>query len=319
MRRRRFLQGVSAAVCGAAISCGTQGGLAANRRAKDSPVTLGFSLYGMRSLSPEKALRTCAKIGYDAVELPMMADWPTAPARLSAGDRKELRKILADLALSLPALMENAPLDGDDAQHKAQLDRLRTAAELGHALSPDAPPLIETILGGKPGQWEMLRQKLADRLGDWATLGERVETVIAIKAHRFGAVNTPEQVVWLVKQVGSRWLKLVYDYSHFQHRDLALADTLESMLEETRFIHLKDTQIVEGQAKFVLPGDGETDYAALLKQVHAGGYRGCVCVEVSGMVQNQAGYDGEAAARRSYENLAPIFAEAGIVRPARNG
>ena len=282
----------------------------ANAQAQLASITFGFSLYGMRRLSLDDALEACRRIGYDAVELAVMPDWPADPRRLSKDDRRQLRERLGELKLELPALMENLPLDVDAGGHRSQLDRLKAAAELGHDLCPDRPPFVETIIGGKNGQWEELRDQFAERLSDWAAIAEQTQTVCCIKPHRFGAMNTPQQAVWLVEQVASPWLKLAYDYSHFQHRDMPLADTLRAMMPHVRFVHVKDTVVENGQARFVLPGDGGVDYVELLKQLQAVGYRGCVCVEVSGMVQNQPGYDPIAAARRSYANLAPAFEKA---------
>src|SRR5205823_2780165 len=102
-------------------------------------ISFGFSLYGMKTLTLDAALEACAKIGYDAVELPVMADWAAEPKRLSKDERRKLRDRLASLGLALPALMDNLPLDTDEKTHKSQTDRLQAAAELGHELSPSAP------------------------------------------------------------------------------------------------------------------------------------------------------------------------------------
>ncbi|OYV78706.1 MAG: hypothetical protein B7Z73_19470 [Planctomycetia bacterium 21-64-5] len=81
-------------------------------------------------------------------------------------------------------------------------------------------------------------------------------------------------------------------------------------------IHIKDTVVEHGQPRFVLPGDGGVDYVALLTQAVTGGFSGPICVEVSGMVQKQPGYDPVAAAKHAYQNVAPTFAKAGVSRPA---
>ena len=276
---------------------------------KAATSTFGFSLYGMRSLSLDDALSCCTKTGYDAVELAIMPDWPADPKKLKKDDRNRLRERLAELKLTLSALMENLPLDGDDVRHKAQLDRLKAAGELGHDLSPDKPPLIETILGGKPDQWDKLKETFAIRLADWAKLAEANKTVIAIKPHRMGAMNRPEHCLWLLEQVKSPWIRLVYDWSHFEQRDLTMKDTMKALLPKTNFIHVKDTVLEKGQARFVLPGEGSTDYGVFLQLLREYEYSGCVCVEVSGMVSSRKDYDPVAAARKCYEKLKPAFAK----------
>ena len=117
-----------------------------------------------------------------------------------------------------------------------------------------------------------------------------------------------------MEQVRSPWIKLGYDFSHFQHRDLTIEGTLRTLLPHTRFVHVKDTRMEAGRAQFVLPGDGGIDYVELLRRLREGNYAGCVTVEVSGMVQNQSGYDPLAAARRSYQNVIPAYERAGLRR-----
>ena len=222
-------------------------------------LSLGYSLYGMKTLPLERALAACAEIGYDAVELAAMDGWPADPAKLSVDARWQLSRQLGDLKLSLTALMENLSLDVSDDQHRRNLDRLRAAADLAHALVPQPAPLIETVLGGKPGTWEAVRDRFAARLADWEQVAAASDTVLAVKPHRFGAMNAPEHVLWLLNQVRSRWVRLVYDYSHFQHRGFRLPETLRQLAPLAAMIHIKDTVIEQGVARFVLPGDGGVD------------------------------------------------------------
>lgn len=302
MQRRTFILSALAGGLGCSLHA-----------AQERPaITFGFSLYGMRTLPLDTALETCAKIGYKAVELPVMPDWPADPARLNKEARTRLRERLQSLHLELPALMENTPLTADAKTHRLQMDRLTRAAELGHALA-DTPPVIETILGGRAGEWDKLRRSFADRLAEWARLAETARTVIVIKPHRMNAMNTPEHVLWLLDQVKSPWIKVGYDYSHFQHRDLSIADTVKQFAPHTRFVHVKDVRVENGRVQFLLPGDGDIDYTALLRELRASGYRGSVCVEVSGQIHNAKGYDPTATARRCYENLAPAFRRAGLL------
>lgn len=313
--RRHFLKRCAGGLAAATLSHARTPGAVAAPAANARETSLGFSLYGMRTLSLVTALDVCARTGYDAVELPVMPGWPADPRGLSAADRRTVREKLAESGLALVSLMEDAPLAVEAAVHRQQLDRLRSAAELGRELSPAAPPLIESILGGKPDEWPKLKNSFVDRLGDWARVAEEAKTVVAVKPHRFGAMNAPDQAVWLVEQVGSDRIKLVYDYSHFQHRDLPLADTLRTLLPEARFIHVKDARLENGQVRFLLPGDGETDYQDLFSRLREHDYRGCVCVEASGMIHGQPGYDPVKTAEHCYANLAPKFVQAGLKRP----
>jgi inosose dehydratase len=55
----------------------------------------------MKALKTADALRACAGIGYDGVELALLPGWPTEPGRLSADDRRDLRGRLGDAGLAL--------------------------------------------------------------------------------------------------------------------------------------------------------------------------------------------------------------------------
>jgi sugar phosphate isomerase/epimerase len=302
--RRGFLQTAGAMALSAAASA------APSLPAK---IGFGFSLYGMKSLKVIQALRVCADIGYSSVELACLKDWPCAAESLHKAERATLRAELEGLALDLPCLMENLTLLAPDEQHRANLERLKNVCQLGHDLSPDVTPIVETVLGGKPDQWEAVREQMVVKLREWEKVAASQQTVVAIKAHVLGALHTPQDAKWLVQQIGSPWIRLVYDYSHFQRQHLTLKESLETMLPETAFVHVKDNLTTDGKTEFVLPGDaGDIDYTEYLKQLRDAGYRGALVVEVSGQVSNKPGYDPIAAAKRCYKNLQPAFVKAGL-------
>lgn len=270
-------------------------------------IALGFSLYGMKSLTLAEAIKACAAIGYDGVELALMPGYAAEPKRLAAADRKTLRMQLTDANRKLHGLMENLAEPAADADHVKNLDRLKAAAELGHALSPDAPPPIETILGGKPADWDKVKDRLVERLGDWAKIAADAKTVIAVKPHVGNALHLPTDAVWLVKQVNSPWLKLAYDFSHYILRGLKLGDTMDAILPHTAFIHVKDAKGSAEKFEFLLPGEHGIDYADYAKRLRTAKCRVPVVVEVSGMISNRAGYDPVQAAKTSYKNLTTGF------------
>jgi len=310
--RRTFLQSAASGTLAiGSLSYQSVTALAESPSAKAN-INFGFSLYGMRSLKTSTALKTCAEIGYDSVELVCTKGWPCDPENLSAKARQDLRRQLQDLDLKLPGLMENLHVVVDDKQHRNNLDRLQAASELGHALSPKQPPVIETILGGKPNQWEEIKTKMIRGLQDWAKVAEKAKTIIAVKAHVSGALHTPTDARWLAGEVGSPWIKLAYDYSHFQLREFDLKKSLEAMIDQSVFIHVKDKTGKAVKFRFLLPGDGDIDYVTYFKLLKKHGYRGGVVVEVSGQIHGKPGYDPLEAAKRSYNNLSPAFRETGL-------
>lgn len=264
---------------------------------------LGFSLYGMKSLTTVDGIQACAKIGYECTELPLMADWPGDSDKLSSASLKTIREASATHRLPIVALMENLRLSVDDAQHQKNLARLKKACEVAHEISPGAPPLIETVLGGPAQQWDANKDAMAARLSDWTAVVADAKVVLAIKGHINNAAHLPEHVMWLVDQAKSDYVRAAYDYSHFELQGRTLDGSLRSLLPQTKFIHVKDAVGDAKKFKFVLPGEGKTDYAAYFRLLHEQHYRGPVVVEVSGQVSGLPGYDPLAAAKSCWKSL----------------
>ena len=300
--RRQFLQQTSAAAALAALPFPS--------RAASTGISLGFSLYGMKTVPLDEALRVCAEIGYRNVEFTLNPGFPTEPKLLSADARKNLRSRLTSLRLDLSALMLNMSLAADDAAHAKNLDTLKAAAQLAHDLAPKQPPVVETVLGGKPPEWDNVKDRMAERLQSWAAVGVAGKITLAIKAHVGSAVNSPERLLWLLEKANSPAVKAAYDYSHFQLAGIPLADSLKALLPQTRFIHLKDATGDVKKFQFLLPGEGSTDYAAYFKLLKQFSYSGPVVVEVSGQIFNKPDYDPIAAAKKCFAVLSAALERA---------
>jgi len=262
----------------------------------------------MKKIPVRQAITHIAKIGYKALELTLMPTWDTEPKLLSKSDRTDIRKQIGDLGLELSAVMESLRL-GPSTNKEAYLERLRTAAALAHELSPGAPAMIETAVGGRSAAWEETKREMADQLGVWAKTLESLKTVLAIKGHVGNALDRPEKMLWMFDQVKSPWVRMGYDYSHYKIHGLEMRKTMEQLVGPSVFIHVKDSVGTEDNYRFLLPGDSrEIDYKEYAQILGEIGYQGPVLVEVSVQVSQQPGYDGVAAARRCWDNLAPFFA-----------
>jgi inosose dehydratase len=296
---------------GAAASLGATLAGAAQPTRSARAIPLGFGLYGAKGVKLEDFLPKLKTLGYDAVELCLIPGWGYEPQLCGPERRQQIARLLNKTGLVLSSLMEHVELGGDAAAQKVVCDRLARAGELGHQLSPSRPPVLETTLGGK--KWAASRDQFRDNLGGWARVAERTQTVIALKPHRMNAVCRPDDAVWLVKQVASPWIKLVYDYSHYVYNDLTLEGTLATLLPDTVFVHVKDTLIDKGRVRFCLPGEsGKIAYPTLFRKLREANYRGCVCCEVSGMISSQPGYDPLQTATRCYQNMSRAMREAGL-------
>jgi sugar phosphate isomerase/epimerase len=278
--------------------------------ASDS-ISLGFSLYGMKTLPLSEALKTCAEIGYANVELALNAGFPTEPKVFTAAARKEAAQQLTALKLDLPCLMVNMSLTADDKAHALALQTITDAAQVARDMNAAHPPIMETVCGGKPATWEQQKSGMAERLHSWAETAEKAQTTIAIKAHVGSAVNSPERLLWLLSQVKSPAIQVAYDYSHFELQGIDMEESMKLLLPRTKFIHVKDAKGDPTKFQFLLPGEGSTDYVKYFTALKRHAYHGPVVVEVSGQIFSKPGYEPIAAAKQCYAVLSGALAKVG--------
>jgi inosose dehydratase len=271
-------------------------------------IKLEIGNYGMQSLEVDRALALIREIGYDGAELCCIKDWPSEPKRLDAAARRRIR----ESGFPIPSLIDSFNLMAPEADLAQVPDKIRAAAGLAHDIAPNNPPILQTVLGGKLGDWDKVRDTMVPRLAEWARVAGKSGIKLAVKAHAMNACNTPDKLLWLLDRVPDPALTAIYDYGHFELSNLGIEETMDALLPRSAFITVKDSVRVDGKARFLLPGDGSIDYARYFRKVKSMGWKGWVLVEVTRQLQTEPGYDPEAAARRSYTQLAPVLANLGM-------
>lgn len=251
-----------------------------------------------------------ASTGFDSIEIAAMPTYHGAPDQLTPADRQEVRQLVSDSGLQIGALMG---LPNPDPKKSAEQNAwVEQMLQLAHDLSPQKPPIIQSVLGG--GEWMEKRSIFRDVLGSWTELARKAGIRLAIKPHRGQAMSLPEHAIWLFEQLKQQEsLCMVYDPSHFVFRGLDLQKTVQQSLRYTGYIVLKDAVEQDGKVNFALPGESRTmPHVELLRQFIEGGYRGEVCSEVSSMIWRQAGYDCKQATEVCFQNLSSIVDKASV-------
>ena len=298
--RREFLS----ALAGASV-CGGAG----------PAIGLSFGTYAHQMLNWEDSLELIARTGYDGVEIALIPGWPTEPARLSMRDRSRMRAMLVEHDLAVPAFLENLRIADPSHAPGENRDRLLRAIELGRQIVPGTPPIFETVLGRKPDEWDEVRHQMVEEAGELANVAAQGRTVICFKPHVANAVNDVDRSLWLLEQVASPWFRCTYDFSHLWLAGLELVSTMEQLIPVSPYVHLKDA-VKEGDShRFLLPGDGETDYSELCSQLLRLGFAGYANVEVSAQIHRELDYQPILTTRVCYERMAAAFESAGISRP----
>jgi sugar phosphate isomerase/epimerase len=312
-------------IVGSGLLAGTSGlmnakpGLKANPASamppKTNPIPLTFSTYGLPTYPLNEAIDAIGEIGYDGIEICVAAKSLTATEKLSSFQRIEARNRLKDRGLIVGSLMSHLQPLGSKEQHSLDSKRLKQDCILARELSPDDPPVIQTILGGR--SWVDSRQKCVDRIADWVATAKKHEVVIAVKPHRGHAMSRPSEAAWLIAQLDQpKSLRMWYDYSHFIFRDIPMKQSVEKSFPILAGVAVKDAIKKDGKVQFLLPGaSGLMDYKLLYQLLRKGNFTGPVCVEVSSHVWKRADYDATVAMQTSHDILSSAMTRSSSFKP----
>lgn len=278
---------------------------------------IAYGTYAMPTVPLEEGIPALAKMGYEGVEIAIgPKHHQSMPDQISAARRKELKKLLTDHGMGVPALFILGSVLTDDAnQHQKTMELARQVAQLARDLGMRHPPVLAIGLGGKSKEWEARRNRMVEVLRDYAALAEREDFILAGEAHCNAAVDRSERVVWLFNTVNHHRIRFHFDIVHMFLAGERIEDSVKTLAPYTAHTHITDARKhPDGKFDLLLLGQGQLDSVAYMKAMHEAGWKDFITLEVSTLVWSKPGYDWSAAARLCYATLDGAFRQAGVPR-----
>jgi len=279
-----------------------------------SKMRLGFSGWAMRELPVDRQIEIVKESGYASMALVSGPGFGLDALTADAAERKRIRHLLDDAGLELSAVCGHATqLEPDPEKRAANADRIRATVDLAADLAePSGPPCVVSMGYGTPETYEQDRELIAERFGELAQHAVSRGVVIALEPHVGQAFDQPEKIVWLMERIDSPGYRLNLDNSHFECMGRDLDEYIPLLIPYSVHTELKDQRGRYPNHEFLVPGEGDFDYARYLTAMDRAGYAGCVTVEISVMVQRRPGYDPAEVARRSFATLTAAERAAGV-------
>lgn len=288
---------------------------------KAGPMKLGFSAWAMPQLPVAEQIALVRGAGYVGIELVSGPGSSLDAQRLDAGERRRLRRLLDEAQLALPSIARHANLlEADPEKRVIQLARLHAAIDLAADFAgPDGAPCVVTMAYGRPERYEQIRDDVADNFGALARYAGPRGVVVALEPHVGQAFDRPEKVQWLLERVNLPSFRLNLDNSHFEVLGCDLAAYVPLLAPYAVHTHLKDQRGHAPNYEFLVPGEGDFDYARYLTAMRQAGYRGFITVEISKQVQKRPDYTPRTVAARAFETLTAAARRAGVVLEQHRG
>jgi sugar phosphate isomerase/epimerase len=275
---------------------------------------LGFSAWAMRELPVDQQIAIVREAGYASICLVSDPTFPLDALRADAAERTRIRGLLDDAGLELSAIAGHATLlEPDPERRRANAERIAATLDLAADLAgPDGPPCVVSMGYGTPETYEQDHDLLAERYGKLAQRAGQRGVVLLLEPHVGQAIDQPEKVVRLMDAVNSPHFRLNLDNSHFEVMGRDLDEYLPMLIPYSVHTDLKDQRGIAPDHEFLVPGEGDFDYARYLTAMDRAGYTGCITVEISVMVQRRPGYDPAEVARRSFAVLTAAERASGV-------
>lgn len=275
---------------------------------------LAFSAWAMSEAPVDTQIEIVRHAGYVGICLVSGPGLGLDALNVDAAERRRIRRLLDDAQLSLTAVAGHADLlEHDDNQRAANVARIKATLDLAADLAGSSPPPPVVSMGyGSPDDYADERDALADRFGELASYAARSGGCMALEAHVGQAFDLPEKVAWLMRSVDSPHFRFNLDNSHFEVMGCHMDDYLPLLVPYAVHTDLKDQRGRYPNHEFLVPGEGDFDYARYLGAMDAAGYAGFVTLEISVMVQRRAGYDPAEVAQRSFATLVAAARASGV-------
>jgi len=255
----------------------------------------------------DDVIRTCARIGYDALEIApfTLAKYVTD---VPAAERARIRDAAAGAGIEISGIhWVLAQADGMYLTSPDAATRTRTAEYFSELVRFCADLGGKIIVVGSPKQRSLLPGVTPEQAWGWATdvfrpsvklAGERGVTICIepLPAEDTDFINTAAEAVRFTRQFASPSFKVILDVRAMSWEAKPIPEIIRDCRGEFAYIHANDKNL-KG------PGFGDVDFRPIAAALKEAGYDGMVSVEVFKYDEG-----GEVIATRSLEYLKRVFA-----------
>ncbi len=202
----------------------------------------------------------------------------------------------------------------DAQQRRGQIKDITDSVEMAKVFGAD---VVRVFSGDKPEDvtYEQARQWIIEGLTEASAYAEKKGVTLCLENHGYFA-GKADQVVSVIREVGSPALRSTFDTGNFLLVDENPSEAVEKLKHWTAHVHFKDflkvDESYEGHVyrsiaghRFAgkVAGEGDVDLRYILTQLKAAGYDGWLTVEFEGDEEQKTG------SIRSIDNLAAILAD----------
>lgn len=232
-----------------------------------------------------QALKTIRAVGYEGVEIAPFT-LAASPAEISAAQRSEYRRILADenlafvglhwLMVSPPGLHATTP---DTTLRKKSWEHIRQLIDLcgdlgdGGVMVFGSPKQRSTTGGLSPDEAKTI---FTDELAKVAPQAEQRGVRILVEAlpsNQSDVINTLSEAVGIVEAIGSPAVQTMFDTHNAIDETEPHAEVIKKYFRHIAHVHVNE---IDGRE----PGTGDYNFAVLLEALAELEYRGWISLEV---------------------------------------
>jgi len=230
------------------------------------------------------AMRRMLDLEFDRVEYAFGGDSVHAellPARIADSKETALREIRNTSGLN-PSSFDIRFATTDLTEQKRQFEALCWLAK----------SMIVAVVSVEPSKGKTSFEQEADRLGELMSIASRFGVVLTVTTHSEGLTARPADAVALCRAVPE--LGLTLDPSHFvngPHQSMSF----DEVYPYVRNVRLRDSGRKAGEFQ-VKVGQGEVEYARVISQLHRGGYKRGLVLDIEDREDNA--FDTEAEVRK---------------------
>ena len=207
----------------------------------------------------------CAKeLKLDGVEL-LSNHFPNMDKRYL----RDLKKKIIDYGLTIAAVSASNHFTIDSSREREkEIDKVKRWTDIGHFMSA---PLIRIFAGGaRELKDEIMWSKVTKALYKCSRYGQKIGVVMALENH--GGFSA-DQVLRMIKEVDSPWLKLTVDTGNFPDDPY---ESIEKTIPHAAFVHAKFYEFDErGEEK-------RLDYHRIIDIFNKNNYIGFLSIEFEG-------------------------------------